>query len=324
MRIFFINHIKNYFMQTARFNSSRLKGEEKFTFLTDFEKLVNKYGAEQLGVMGLYTLLKPKISEADRLLEKIRSSSFTLPLQESKALGVRLFTSFYGTVKLAKKQKNADKKAIADHLFNGIKVYRKDIATGGHAAQVGGYHNLFEELAGPLKNDMTALNLTSWETDMKEADAAHTGWLQKRDEEQSALPLGDLKKVYAKAFTYYKHILDSVDNSLIVDGLGGDEVDNGYDGNSGNGGGGDGSGGGGNIGGGDFERAASSNLTYNFVVEWNIRVKYYSTLSAQRATRNAKKSGKAKGKKDEESQTGPDINEPGEGGQDGNKIPPVA
>jgi hypothetical protein len=264
-------------MKTIRIPLRRLHNGEWFSLFTNLKDTVIRFGANTIGVTDLFNLLLPLYIAADKALLTLQKSVYTKEIEEADKTRDELLQGFFGTVKSALKQPNANKQKAAERLHNLLQRYRKSIAGVSHAEESAAIYNLLEDLAAPTyAPDVTLLALGEWITAIEQAEENFLAFADLRKNESVAKPKEEIKKIRSEMEVLYTAIMNSLDIKLLAAGLGGDiavdpeDLDNGphEDGYV-------------------FVPETSGNVIYNFVIDWNETVKKYRNLLQQRAGRHA-------------------------------------
>jgi hypothetical protein len=256
---------------------SSLHNEEWFGFYTDFKELVERFGVENLKIVGLFDRFIVLYNKADKLLIVLRKSVYTKEMENADTNRDDLFHGFYDVVKGMQKQPDEAKRKAALRLFNVLRQYRKSILSGNYAEESSAIYNLLQDLGGTYAADVTLLALDEWVTALGEAEKTFLACRAQRTQESVDKPKEALKLIRVQTDTLYKGMAGMFDAQLLADGLGGDFVvdpdeldDTPHED------------------GGDESHDLCGNIAYNFVIAWNETVKKYRNLLAQRAGRRAK------------------------------------
>jgi hypothetical protein len=265
-------------MKTIRIPLKRLHNGEWFSLLTNFKDTATRFGANAIGVKDLFDLFLPLYSAADKALLTLQKSVYTKEIEQADKTRDELLQGFFGTVKSALKQPNANKQKAAERLHNLLQRYRKSITDGSHAEESAAIYNLLEDLATPTYTpDVTLLALGEWITAIEQAEENFLTFANLRKNESVAKPKEELRKIRSEIDILYTAMLDSLDIKLLAAGLGGDiavdpeDLDNAphEDGDV-------------------FTPETDGNPVYNFVIDWNETVRKYRNLLQQRAGRQTK------------------------------------
>jgi hypothetical protein len=256
-----------------------LRIEEAFQFFTEFKEEAEYFGPDKIGLKELFDKFVAFYEKADKLLLVLRASSYTHELETADKKRDDIFRGFSGVVNASLRQPDEAKQKAAERLSILLKGYRKAVLKESYAAESAALYNLLQDLGGHYKADVTLLGFTDWVTAIKEAEQTFLAINKARAKESYEKPRSELIVIRSKMNKLYKNMTNVLDARLVAADLGGDvdvdpeDLDNEghFDGEE------------------DQSHELHGNLTYNFVVAWNERVKKYRNLVAQRAGRRGKK-----------------------------------
>ncbi|MDR1624253.1 MAG: DUF6261 family protein [Tannerellaceae bacterium] len=264
-------------MKVIKFKVKGLRNEEWFRFHTEFKDLIVHFTADAIGLKKLYEGFLPLYVNADKMLLVLRKSSYTHELELADRRRDDLFRGFYDVVKGSLRQPAEAKQKAAERLFVLLKGYRAAVLAESYAAESAALYNLQQDLSGAYQADVALLAFTDWVTAIDQAEKAFLAISEERTDESFAKPKSGLQQVRNKLDVFYTAMTGVLDAQLLADGLGGDiavdpeDLDDEI----------------------HFEddppppHEFHGNVTYNFVVAWNERVKKYRNLVAARAGRRA-------------------------------------
>jgi hypothetical protein len=262
-------------MKIIKVDLARLRNEEWFNIFGELKGLVPVYGAENLGITGLYALLVPLHNKADQLLEMVRKSTYTEELKEIDSECNTVFRGLYGVVKNSRKLPVSTDQAAAERLYILLSSYRKAVLRSSYAEESSAMFNLLQDLQGQYTADVTALALGKWVDSLNTLHQRFIDTRDARDKEYGLKPTEDLKKIRPQVDELYKNMTGVIYAKLVEKGLGGD-VDISPD----------------DLKTGIYEDTVPEerrgDIPYNFVVAWNIVLKRYHSMLAARSSRKAK------------------------------------
>jgi hypothetical protein len=262
-------------MRILKIYLNRLRNEEWFGLYAELRQLVSIYGADALGITTLMDLLEPLHDKTDYLLEITRKSTYTARLKEADKERNTYFRSLYGVVKNSRKLPLAADKTAAERLFILLAGYRKTAINSSYAEESSAMFNLLQDLQGAYSADITQLSLGKWVENLNIAEQKFRDTLAIRDKESADKPTEHLTKIRPKVDHLYKSISHILYAKLVGDGLGGNVDIHPNDLKTG-----------------IYEDSVPpekrGNITYNFVVAWNVVLKRYRTTLAARINRKGK------------------------------------
>jgi hypothetical protein len=265
-------------MKTIRVRLKALRSEEHFQFFTEFKELIEHFSASALELVKLFAGLVILYAKADKLLHVLRASNYTHYLEAADRIRDDVFRGFCEVVRGSLKHPDEAKRKAAGRLSLLLKGYRKAVLDESYAAESAALHNLLQDLNGSRKADVTLLALTDWVTAISRAEQAFLDISEKRATESYDKPKSDLRLIQNKMNSLYTAMINVLDAQVLAESLSGDtdtdpeDLDNEdrFDGEK------------------DQSHELHGNVSYNFVTAWNVRVKKYHNLVAQRAGRRAK------------------------------------
>jgi hypothetical protein len=265
-------------METLRVRLIALRIEEHFQLLTEFKELVIQFNADALDLKELFDGFVILYAKIDNLLNAMRASRYTHELVTADKKRDSVFRGFSGVVNASRRQPDEAKQEAAKRLFLLLKGCRKAVLKESYAAESAALHNLLQDLNGSRKADVTLLGFTDWVTAISQAEQAFLAISEERTNESYRKPKSDLRPIQLRINRFYTAMINVLDARLLADSLKGDtDPDPDKSDNEGRFDGGE-----------DPSRELHGNVSYNFVVAWNVRVKAYRNLVAQRAGRRAK------------------------------------
>jgi hypothetical protein len=264
-------------MKVLRIPVKSLHNEEWFNMNIDLKKEVLRYGATTIGIGDLFNTYQPLYSKADKLLQVLQKSVYTLDMEAADKKRDDLFKGFFGVVKNSRKQPDAAKSRAALVVYNVLKEYQNSVLRGSYSEESSALYNLLQDLRGQYAADVATLGFTDWVLALKQAEADFLSVRGERQDESFAKPKEKFRHVRSEIDGLYTAMLHVLDARLLAAGLGGDTVvepeslDTSVheDGDP-------------------FKPERDGNITYNFVVNWNEILKRYRDLIQQRAGRRAK------------------------------------
>ncbi|MDR0750182.1 MAG: DUF6261 family protein [Tannerellaceae bacterium] len=268
-------------MKIEKIRQASLHNEEWFKFYTEFKAAVTHFNKVTLGIKDLFDRIELLCQKADELLVVVRKSIYTEEIEEAVRKRNEFFRGFFNVVKGLQKLPAGDKQKAAEQLFILLdRGYKKPVLQGTYAEQSASVYNLLQDLQGAYAADITLLALTEWVTTISQAEQEYLTLAAGRARETVEKPQEDLRKIRRQADVLYNATATYLDARLTADGLGGDividprELDDEVhiDGEDEPGG---------------FHEL-HGNIIYNFVITWNVIVKKYHAILAQRSSRRAK------------------------------------
>ncbi|MDR1623892.1 MAG: DUF6261 family protein [Tannerellaceae bacterium] len=268
-------------MKIEKIRQQSLHNEEWFKFFTEFIATVTHFNKATLGITDLFNRIELLYQKVDELLVVIRKSLYTEEIEAAVRKRNELFRGLFTVVKGMQKLPGEAKQKAAERLFVLLdRGYKKTVLTGTLAEQSASVYNLLQDLSGAYAADMTLLALTEWVTLISQAEKEYQDLAAERAKETIQKPQENLAKIRREADVLYNAITVYLDARLTADALGGDtvidprELDDEVhmEGEDEPGG---------------FHEL-HGNIIYNFVITWNLIVKKYHAILAQRTARRAK------------------------------------
>jgi hypothetical protein len=265
-------------MKVGRPNIGRLSNDEWFEFHTEFKNQTEHYTAERIGVKLLFEKYVLLYGKSDKILKSLQKSVYTKRLKAADRKRDGLFQGLYGMAKSSLHQPSADKREAGEQLHNLLRGYQKNIQHGNYVEQSGAIYNLLQDLKGSYKDAVLLLGFTDWVTAIDQAEQEFLSLESMREEESVEKPKEAMKTVRAQADRFYHAMINVLEAQLLADGLAGSVVVDPADLDDKP-----------PVDGDDTSREFHGNVTYNFAIAWNVALRKYVNLLAQRAGRRARK-----------------------------------
>ena len=264
-------------MKFVRFNLNDLHNEEWFSLFCILRPLINKYGAEVLGIADLFNLLLPQLLKADVMLVILRKSIFTAKMKKAAKERNSLFKGLLDVVKSGQELDDDARREAAVALYVLLSQYKKTIQEKSYSESESSIYNLLQDLKTPkYAPGVALLGFDKWVGFIGDAENRFLEYRASRTQESIEKPKEQLRSIRRLVDLYYNAILDRLYTKVLADGLGEDVVvdpeslkDGIYEA--------------------DTPDHLRGNIVYNFMIEWNETLKKYHTLIAQREGRRAKK-----------------------------------
>ena len=265
-------------MKVERVYRHYLHNEEWFSMDADFKREVEFFGADRLGIKAQFDLFKPLHAKSDVHLLLLRSSVFTQEMKEAdKDRGVcfvRLNQITKGVLTLS--QPEAVLKTAAVRMDNLLRQYKQYGVKGGYDEESSGIYNLLQDLDTHYTAEVNLLGLAPWVERLRQAEARFTAARTQRVQETADKPKESLIEIRKQIDLLYDSMINILEARLLADGLGGNIVIDADDLKDG-------------IYEADTPDHLRGNITYNFVIKWNVYAKHYHDLLAARSGRSRKK-----------------------------------
>jgi hypothetical protein len=180
-------------------------------------------------------------------------------------------------VKEAHNLPDVQSKEAAVRLSNLVSAYKLHALKGGYAAESALIYNLLQDLSKHTA-DIALLGLGEWVKALRQTEEKFLALHAQRIQEKTDKPQSPLVELRPPSDLYYHSMVNVFNAKLVADGLGGNlapdpgDLDTGvWEDND------------------PTPPYLRGNIVYNFVVEWNVVVRYYHNIIAARTTRLAHK-----------------------------------
>jgi hypothetical protein len=177
---------------------------------------------------------------------------------------------------LALDQVEADKKMAAVRIDNLLTQYKQYGVKGGYDEESQGIYNLLQDLDAHYTAEINLLGLAGWVETLRQAEARFVAARIQRAQETADKPQESFGEIRIQIDALYNDMIIILNARLVVDGLGGNIVIDANDLKDG-------------VYESDTPDHLRGNITYNFVIKWNVYAKHYHDLLAARSGRAKKK-----------------------------------
>ena len=265
-------------MKVTKVNRPQLHNEEWFGKDVDFKKEVEFFGADNLGIKEQFDLFIPLHTKSDIHLELLRKSVYTQDMKKAdKDRGLSFLSMDQITNHvLMMEGVDTDKKTAATRMQNLLAQYKHHGIKGGYNEESSGIYNLLQDLDAHYTAEVNLLGLAGWVESLRRAETRFLEARTLRARETADKPQEPLQEIRRKVDTLYTGMVNILETKLVVAGLGGDVVIDADDLKDG-------------VYESDVPDHLRGNITYNFVIRWNVYAKQYRDLLAARSGRAKKK-----------------------------------
>ena len=212
-------------MQTVKIDTTKMRNDEHFQFMTEFKNAVNKYGSiVSLRIQQSFNQFQTLYMQEDEAFKKIIKSVITAEIQEADAYRDRVFRGMVDTAKAALNHFREDNLAAAKRLKVLFDTYG-NLAPKPLNEETSAIYNLLQDLNGKYRSDANKVNLTEWVNELQNANNRVSKLIGDRYDESAAKTDLILKEVRVQIDAVYKTIIERINAFAVVAGLGGDEAD---------------------------------------------------------------------------------------------------
>ena len=194
---------------------ARLHNDEHFKLFNDFDKEITAADPNTLQVAAIYSVFKQNFAKEDAAFKKIMKSEFTEGIQEADKKRDATFRGMVDTNMAALHHFDALTVAAAKRLkilFDTYGNLSKKPANEETAAII----NILQDLKGKYANDVTAVKLNDWVTELEANNNNFDSLFADRYDETNLRNDSVLRKVRADVDANYRDMIERIDALALV------------------------------------------------------------------------------------------------------------
>lgn len=197
-------------MKMLSITLSKLRNPEHFQFLTEYKKIVERFGADILRFVKLFVAFMKLYETEDECMVILQKSEFTEKRSEADQVRDETFRGLRDAVNSALKHFDAVKRDAAKRLKILLDKYG-NLAAKPLDEETSGIYNLVQDLQGKYVADVTALAIGDWVTELKANNEAYIELTGKRDTETAEKPEEKMKTLRPQIDDYYRRMIKAVE-----------------------------------------------------------------------------------------------------------------
>ena len=194
-----------------------MRNDEHFQFFTDFGALVNKVGAETLGIEAQFNAYMVLFEDEDAALNKIMKSAITPEIREADRRRDTIFRGMVDAYKSALRHFDAEKMAAARELKPVFDTYG-NLAAKPFNEQSSAVINLLQELTGKYADYCQTIGIAAWVSALTDANNAVIALMHNRYDEGAARCNIVLRAARLKVDAAYRAVVARMNALVVVEG----------------------------------------------------------------------------------------------------------
>jgi hypothetical protein len=204
-------------MKILRIHLSSLRNEEWFQFMTEVRDLIEKYTAQTLSIVELYTLYLKLYADADTALEIIRKSPETEKMVEADHLRDQIYHGFNATVRASLNHFNAINREAAKQLVIVLDRFG-NLAQKASNEETAGIYNLIQELQSTYAPYVNTLGVSAWVNELATRNEAYETLVKARNDEVAERTKLQVKQSRRELDEVYRQIVERLEALSLVEG----------------------------------------------------------------------------------------------------------
>ncbi|MCX6270433.1 MAG: DUF6261 family protein [Bacteroidetes bacterium] len=204
-------------MKTETIALLLLHNEEHVQFQSEFESLVNHFGAKTLGIEKVFAPFPDLLKKEKETLEIIRKSAATALLAEADHERDNLIRGLIFGVKSALYHFDEEKQSAAERvkiLFDQF----GNIAVKPYAEETSAVNKLLEDLKGSYAADVALLNLSDWIPELTARNQEFDILMKTRYTEDAGKTGLQMKQARKVLDAVYHSITDQITALILING----------------------------------------------------------------------------------------------------------
>ncbi len=198
-----------------------LRNDEHFQFMQFVIALVGEVGAAALKVVAQLAALTALHAQEDEALKKITKSALTAKINEADRARDGVFRGLVDAVRSFLNHYNPAAREAATRLMIVLDTYG-NVAAKSHVEETSALYNLLKDLSTTYAEDVQAMSLTGWLTELDRLNKAVEELLEGRADEGAGRTSLILKEVRAQVDEAYATLAAMVSAQALVASVGSD------------------------------------------------------------------------------------------------------
>ncbi|MDR1180991.1 MAG: DUF6261 family protein [Bacteroidales bacterium] len=237
---------ENNIVEINYLNSKLLRNNEHYQFLTEFKDLVESIGTDELKITADYASFTVLHKQENESIQKIFKSEITEKRLQADRERDNTFRGMADTIKGAKNHFNVAVSEAAGRMEILFKTYG-NVARKPYNEETAAIHTLLAELNGKYAADVKLLGLKEWVNELEQKNNTFDTLTKVRFTELGTRTELKSKEVREEIDKIYYAIVKHINALMLIE---------------------------------------KSSVYINFIHQWNVRIKVYNDLLAQRKGRS--------------------------------------
>ncbi|MDR1005510.1 MAG: DUF6261 family protein [Bacteroidales bacterium] len=204
-------------MKIERINLRRLRNEEWFQFMTEFNFYVKDDDRVMTDIGELYDKFAEAYNLSDEVLQQLRKSIFTPVIQAADAKRDELFRGLRNTMEAAIRHYLPQMKEAATIVMPVFETYG-DLAKKPYNEETAGIYNLIQDLRSKYQSEVATLGISPWIDALDNANKDFEESKEGRTSEYSQAIEVNMLEARKQTDSYYMDIVVKVEALSIVNG----------------------------------------------------------------------------------------------------------
>jgi hypothetical protein len=206
-------------MKMKRIKAEKLRNEVWFQFYTEFKKLVEQFDPKALNIEELFAAFIVLYVKADNALEIIRKSATTEQIIEVNRLRGVILRGFSDAVKSALSHFDPTKRELARQLKIVLDHYG-NIARMPYDEGTATIYNFIQEMKGAQANNVAALGLNDWITQLNTENQKFETLSKNRYTEKAGKIGVNMLEIRRETDKIYRNIVIRIEALILLNGEG--------------------------------------------------------------------------------------------------------
>jgi hypothetical protein len=218
--IYFFNRLIKIFMKmkVSKINLHHLPNDVHFQFMTEFRKLVERFGAVLLGIEQLFALLMAQFNDEDTVLKKVMKSVNTVAINGADKRRDEIWHAMSELVKLSLHHYLDDVRKAAYKLSVLFATYG-NIARQSLDAETSAIYNILQDLRGKYAEQVAKIaGLADWITELEAANIEVDRLMSERYDETAARTDLVMREVRLKIDDAYDAVTERINAAIVMEG----------------------------------------------------------------------------------------------------------
>ena len=204
-------------MKIDSIHTNNLRNDVHFQFFTDFQMLVDRYGAASLKVKPQYDVFVPLFHDEDIALKKINKSVLTAEIQEADRWRDELWRGMVDANKSALRHFDEAVRKAAAQIKIVFDTYG-NIAVKPLDEETSAVYNVLEDLKLKYNDDALLVGLDRWMIELRKANDRFKALMAQRYDESAGKTALVLKQCRAKVDDVYRTIIERINAYIVIEG----------------------------------------------------------------------------------------------------------
>jgi hypothetical protein len=204
-------------MKIPYFPITQLHNDAHFQHHTDFGTVVERHGADKLGIGVLWVLYVALVKDEDTALKKILKSAITAEIHSLDKSRDQIWQGMAETNRAALKHYNEEVRKAAERNQIVFDTYG-NVAKKPLDEETSAIYNFIQDMRGKYAADAATVGLTGWIDELEKINNEFKGLMMDRYDETALRTDIVMKDVRVKVDEAYRNIIDRINTSIVIEG----------------------------------------------------------------------------------------------------------